>query len=112
GHGYPPAWSPDGQTIAYVKRENPQSQQANHDATALHSNIYHISPTTQRITQLTHFAESLVYDIAWSPDGRLAFTANDAVWVLEALDKQPKQVAVNQISRHPVWINKGTKAHP
>ncbi|MCZ7668625.1 MAG: hypothetical protein M5U34_16255 [Chloroflexi bacterium] len=131
GHGYPPAWSPDGQTIAYIRRENPDSVVADHRADALHSNIYQIEiaavaaaisqaaspvmdaqatpmPATltpmAAATPLTQFAASLVYDMVWSPDGsQLAFTANDAVWTVTPGEEAVQISPANVIARHPVW---------
>lgn len=106
GHGYPPVWSPQGQTISYIVRENPDSLQANYHPLALHSNIYQVDVSTKTITPLTTFKESLVFDIQWSGEGdQIAFTANDAVWTLIP-GQDPIQVSQpgNESARHPVWL--------
>lgn len=106
GHGYPTVWSPQGQAIYYIVRENPDSLQANYHPLALHSNIYQVDAATGTTTPLTTFKESLVYDIQWSGEGdRLAFTANDAVWTLIP-GQDPIQVSQpgNEPARHPVWL--------
>jgi Tol biopolymer transport system component len=108
GHGYPPVWSPDSQSLAYVRRENGDSVRANHLAPALRSNLYLANATTGQITPLTTFPDSLVYDVVWSPDGsQIAFTADDAIWLLSLGAKPgqpPTQLTSNTTARHPVWL--------
>jgi Tol biopolymer transport system component len=106
GHGYPPVWSPQGQSITYIVRENPDSLQANYHPLALHSNIYQVDVSTGTTTPLTTFEESLVYDIQWSGEGdQIAFTANDAIWTLIP-GEDPVQVSQpgDEPARHPVWL--------
>lgn len=104
GHGYPPAWSPDSHSLAYVRRENPDSVRANHSATALRSNLYLADAISGQTTPLTTFPDSLVYDITWSPVGtQMAFTADDAVWLLQ-LGQTPMQLTQNATARHPAWL--------
>jgi Tol biopolymer transport system component len=105
GHGYPPAWSPNGQYVAYVRRQNPDSVAADYNPRALHSNIYRVTVSSRAISQLTAFNNSLVYDVVWSPDGtQLAFTANDAVWVMQP-GNSPIQVSPPGLARHPAWLS-------
>jgi dipeptidyl aminopeptidase/acylaminoacyl peptidase len=104
GHGYPPVWSPDGQSLAYVRRENPDSVRADHLAAALRSNLMLANAATGQTTPLTSFPDSLVYDAVWSPDGaQLAFTADDAIWLLQ-LGQTPVQITQTETARHPVWL--------
>ncbi len=104
GHGYPPVWHPDGQTITYVHRENPDDLRANNWPGALHSNLYQIHLPQGDITPLTQFNQKWVYDPVWSADGsQLAFTINDTIWLLTP--GQPAQpVAYPGIIRHPAWL--------
>lgn len=104
GRGYAPVWSPDGNSLVYVHRENPQSLAADYLATALHSNLYQVDAAAHEATALTAFSESLVYDAAWAPDGSwLAFTAADAVWLLTP-GQEPTRLTGAGVARHPAWI--------
>ncbi|MCA9950407.1 MAG: PD40 domain-containing protein [Anaerolineales bacterium] len=106
GHGFPPAWSADSQTLVYVHRENPDMILADQQADALHSNIHQIDIASGSVTPLTAFSDSQVYAAVWSPDGQtLAFTAADAVW--QVIPGQlPTQVSNADIARHPTWLSR------
>ena len=73
GHGYAANWSPDGNRIAFVLRENVEDVNANESADALISNIYIVDITTNEITQVTNFGEDRVETPHWSPDGNSLF---------------------------------------
>lgn len=103
GHGYPPRWSPDGNSLVYVHRENPDEIRANMGPLALHSNLYQVEISTGKITPITQFTGRLVYDAVWSPDGRLAFTVNDSVWTWTP-GETPIQVSPTGVYRHPAWL--------
>jgi Tol biopolymer transport system component len=108
GHGYPAVWSPDSQSLAYVRRENLDSVRANHLAPALRSNLYLANTATSQITPLTTFPDSLVYDVVWSPDGgQLAFTADDTIWLLPlgaTPGQPPTPLTHSTTARHPAWL--------
>ena len=74
GHGYAANWSPDGKSIAFVVRENPEDEHANQSSESLISNMYVIEVASGKLTQLTHLTNGHVETSSWSPDGNtLAF---------------------------------------
>ncbi|NOG35643.1 MAG: hypothetical protein HND44_13865 [Chloroflexi bacterium] len=104
GHGYAPVWSPDSTSLVYVHRGNPDDIQADLEPLALRSNLYQVDVYAGAVTPITQFEDSLVYDAVWSPDGLLAFTADDAVWIWTP-SKMPVQVSPPGNYRHPAWLS-------
>jgi hypothetical protein len=60
GHGYSPIWSPDGSSLIYVHRENPDDIQADIEPLALQSNLQQVEISSGTVTTITQFSESLV----------------------------------------------------
>lgn len=109
GHGYELAWSPDGQHIAFVGRENPNDRAADWRAERLVSNIYIANVSDQTISAVTGFQRTLAESPAWSPDSRfLAFSAASGsgrnIWVFDVQGRQLHQVTQGANARHPVWL--------
>jgi dipeptidyl aminopeptidase/acylaminoacyl peptidase len=74
GHGYAANWSPDGEWIAFVKRENPQEKSADQSPDSLISNIYLVNVENGELKQVTSFSDGRAETPHWSPDGTaLAF---------------------------------------
>ena len=75
GHGFAPAWSPNGAQLAFVARDNPQDAAADQSSSALVSNIHLVDVQSGMETPLTKFQLTNVGTPVWSPDGnRLAIT--------------------------------------
>jgi dipeptidyl aminopeptidase/acylaminoacyl peptidase len=79
------ALSPDGNTVVYASNASGQS------------NLWRQDIDTDHATQLTHFTERAVRDVAWSPDGvRLVFTADQRgdefhqVFIMDAHGGEPR----------------------
>ena len=74
GHGYEANWSPDGNRIAFVVRENPEDENADRLSESLISNIYVVNVQSGEITPVTHLITGRAESPFWSPDGNtLAF---------------------------------------
>lgn len=71
GHGYAANWSPDGAKIAFVARENPDDEEADHSSEALISNIYVVDVTSGKLTQVTSFDNARAETPFWSPSGNI-----------------------------------------
>jgi tricorn protease len=78
-----PAWSPDGQTIAYTTDITGEQQIATRPAQGGAEKI------------LTHFTEGYFYQPVWAPGGdRLAFADGaHRLWSLDLAGGEPKQIA-------------------
>jgi Tol biopolymer transport system component len=73
GHGYAANWSPDGNRLAFVARENADDAKANEAADALISNIYTVDAASGEISQVTTFTDGRTETPQWSPDGKSLF---------------------------------------
>ena len=69
GHGYAPAWSPDGTELAFVVRANPSDPTVEQSADALRSNAARFQVREGTLTMVTAFEDAVVGSPAWSPDG-------------------------------------------
>jgi tol-pal system beta propeller repeat protein TolB len=96
-----PAWSPDGQKIAYY---------SNKDSDTYH--VYVMNVDGSDLTQLTDEAES-GHGLAWSPDGqKIAFVSlrdgNAEIYVMEADGTQPVRLTRNPARDvYPAWSPNG-----
>jgi Tol biopolymer transport system component len=102
GHGTPPAWSPDGQSIAFVGRENAEDALADVSPTALISNLYLVKVDTGALEQITHFEDSRVQDLSWMPGSDvIAFTAvlddRMTVFLRNGTSGEMRQVMLDEI---------------
>jgi TolB protein len=103
GTRFSPAWSPAGDSLAYVTEDN-QSQ-----------NLFLWNRSTRQETQLTNFpANQRVGSPAWSPDGKqIAFTlcAGEAVdiWTLNPDGSGLKRLTKDGHSNAPAWSPDGNK---
>jgi Tol biopolymer transport system component len=70
GRGFEAVWHPNGESIAFVYRENPSDAAADQSFNNLISNIYLANVATGALTQLTHFSNTLVDAPHFSPDGQ------------------------------------------
>ena len=83
GHGYAPAWSPDGRKIAFVMRTNTSDLLANMQMQALQSAIAVVDVPTSRswvVASATQTGMQLNYNPVWSADSTsITFTASNPV---------------------------------
>ncbi len=100
GHGYAPAWSPDGSGIAFVVRLQSEPFVGN-------LSFYRIADSS--LTPLTQFTDSVAETPAWSPDSTLlAFNVvrdgKIQVWIEAFPGGEPRPLDETAASCCAVWL--------
>lgn len=75
GHGQAPLWSPDGRTLYFVTRENPDSREADRDPTALVSSIRAVDVRGGETRVIVPADGARQIDLALAPNGDLLFAS-------------------------------------
>src|SRR5215207_11733311 len=104
GHDYDPAWSSDGQKIAFTREEK---------STGWYGEIYIMDPNGRHLTRLTN--TPLEHDItpAWSPDGqKIAFVSGYNIYVMDTDPSTDDAISIFSDPSHndaPTWSPDGQK---
>jgi Tol biopolymer transport system component len=110
GHGYAANWSPDGEQIAFVIRENPEDKNADQSSEALVSNIYVVEVESGTLKQVTSFDNARVETPFWSPDGNtLAFTVvSNGRMQVQTADMLTREIrpVLTESTCCPAWLRK------
>jgi TolB protein len=98
GEAVNPAWSPDGQHMAFSWTRGYAPG---------HYNIFVMDVATRQYTQLTHDAGRNEHP-SWAPDGlHIAFSSNRSgslqIWTMLADGTQLKQLTTQGVNTQPVW---------
>ncbi len=109
GHGNRPSWSPDGENLVFIVRENPNDPDVEHNAKALKSNAYRYSILTDEIAFITAFPDSITEDPLWSPEGEfIAIKVQNAdeenIWVFDVPLGQLKKLTHSGSASNPSWL--------
>ncbi len=108
GRGYGPVWSPDGQTVAFVARENVADRLADLLLSRLESNLYLADIATGRVQAVTRFENAWIEEPVWSPDGhQLIFHgiigARPGIWQVHLASRR-FSLLIPDDARAIVWI--------
>jgi WD40-like Beta Propeller Repeat len=98
-----PAWSPDGQRIAFSSDRNGPA--------GSRDEIFTIKPDGTGLTQLTTNASGYDVEPSWSPDGRkLAYSSNDQIYSLDvATGLKTRLTNDPYLDFTPAWSPDGAK---
>lgn len=83
-----PAWSPQGDQILVVRRENMEDRSADFNLTKLVSNLWVVEASSRKWRQLTSLKDQGAWSPVWTPDG-------SAVVFMANLDGQPNAWIIN-----------------
>ncbi|MBN2003641.1 MAG: peptidoglycan DD-metalloendopeptidase family protein [Anaerolineae bacterium] len=108
GHGYAPVWSPDGQSIAFVGRENPDDAAADQCAGLLASNLYLADVPGGAVRAVTHFDGELVAEPLWDAEGNHLIVSVGAgqqadVWQIALDGSAPQRLTDGAGEMLSVW---------
>lgn len=99
-----PTWSPDGRRIGFVRNEFDEFEEVTAEI-----RVFDLRNSTQ---VLLYTAESVIRDLAWSPDGqRMAFTQADEIYVLDMVNPStPRRLSADQTrNSSPKWSPDGAR---
>lgn len=109
GHGYAPAWSPDGTRLAFIVRDNPEDPLADSSYAALRSSLWLADLRSGDMIRLPTPEGARVESPAWRPDGLALVAAvahNGTIdsWIFNLTDFSAAPLLHGAGYLHPVWL--------